>query len=64
MPRAARIASASIDVGPLAPSATSRALMFPAFARRHLILARGEHEDVARQLEQLRVRDPLCSRPS
>ena len=58
MPRSARIASASSVVGPFAPSATSRALDRGRVLLRHLILARREHEDVARQLEQLLVRDP------
>ena len=47
----------STDVGPFAPSATRRQRRLPAFARRDLILARGEHEHVAFELEQLGVRD-------
>ena len=62
MPRSARIASASTEVGPFAPSATRRAWIRPRVLRGHLILARGEHEDVARQLEQLGVRDVVAVR--
>src|SRR5690349_2283086 len=44
MPRSAKIASASIVVGPFAPSTIS--------------LARRDDEEVALELEQLLVRDP------
>ena len=57
MPRSARIASASSEVGPFAPSAISRAWTRARVLARELILARGEHEDVARKLEQLLVGD-------
>ena len=46
---------ASIDVGPFAPSTRSFVLEPRRVLRRHLILERGEHEDVAGQLEQLGV---------
>ena len=62
MPRSPRIASASTEVGPFAPSATSRAWIRARVLARHLVLARGEDEDVAGQLEQLLVRD-RASRP-
>ena len=60
MPRSARIASAATDVGPFAPSATSRQRSRAGVLGGHLVLARGEHEHVAVELEQLRVRDALA----
>ena len=58
IPRSARIASAATDVGPFAPSTTSRQRRFAGVRRRHLVLAGREHEDVAVELEQLGVREP------
>ena len=58
MPREARISSASIEVGPFAPSAIKFASIRRAFSPS-LVLARRQHEDVAGQLEQLLVRDPV-----
>ncbi len=61
MPRSARIASAATDVGPFAPSTTQAAAQVAGVRSGHLVLARGEHEHVAGQLEQLGVRDPLAA---
>ena len=61
MPRSPKISSASIVVGPFAPSTTSDAWTRSAFALVQLVLAGREDEDVARELEQLLVRDPLAA---
>ena len=64
MPRSARIASASIDVGPFAPSATSLASIRGAFSAVSWSSSAASDEDVAGQLEQLLVRDVLAVRDS
>ena len=61
MPRSPRISSASIVVGPFAPSIDERGVDAVGVRARQLVLAGGEDEHVARELEELLVRDPLAA---
>ena len=63
IPRSARIASASSEVGPFAPSGDHPRLDPVRVLLGDLILAGGEDEDVAGKLEQLLVRDPRARLP-